>query len=190
MKRTFVFLLLLAAFSGCRTTGGQVSRAPGAPPSPDLGRLAIAGFENLTDYVNADIIVTSVLWTEIQSRGVPILSPDEVSAAAAAKKMDFQALARQNKYDEIGRVLGVDHLLTGKVIEFQHRQGLTEQTHVGLTVVLISAKETRAVWSASYATSPGSSFSAAPPLTGATIEVCRKMADDLTRHATSPQPRP
>ena len=174
MAMLVLFLSACASSKGVES-GGVQSRMV----SPDAPQVAVLPFENLTDYPNADQILTRLMGTELYRQGVFQVREErgpgrELRDAQRGRgEISAVTLARQ-----LASELGADAVLLGSVTEYRYQHGLHEEPVVGLSVRMVRACDGRVVWASSQSES-GRSFLHRDSLNQVAQRVARKMAAEL-----------
>ncbi|HFC53243.1 MAG TPA: hypothetical protein ENJ43_02290, partial [Gammaproteobacteria bacterium] len=138
-KMYLLAVLVVLALSACASgkgveNGGIQSRMV----SPDAPQVVILPFENLTDYPNADRILTRLMGTELYRQGLFRVreesGPSRELREAQRGRGETSAvtLARQ-----LANELGADAVLMGSVTEYRYQHGLHEEPVVGLSVRMV-----------------------------------------------------
>jgi TolB-like protein len=134
-------LLLAVTAAGCNTAS-RTWRAEGLS-ADGMGTVAIIPFENLAGYPNAGHVMADLLEAELLARGAPDLMPGtEVREALAEHEGTVLSP------EALGRVLGVDAVIVGRVTEYKYKVSLGEEPAVGVSVRLIDTATGEVLWSA------------------------------------------
>lgn len=110
-----LILLLSLALSGCAT---KVPLKPYVKPNAVRpGKMAILPFENLSNSGEAAKVVDNLFHvTFIQYGTMKIADPDQVREAL--RKLKAGSFLKANQIKSLKRLLGVDYIMAGKVLEF------------------------------------------------------------------------
>ena len=114
-----------------------------------LKSIAILPLENFTEEPKATEIVTEHIKKELKGKGwVLITKPETVEQFLAKRRIRYTGAVTRLTVREMGKVLGIDAVLVGSVIQFK---GSKDKSTVGVSARLISALDGSLIWADSLA---------------------------------------
>ncbi len=178
-KMYLLAVMAALVLSSCASSRGVESEMPARLASPDAPQVAVLPFENLTDYPNADRILTRLVSAELYRQGLfrvreeSRTSRELQDAQRGRGETSAVTLARQ-----IANELGAEAVLMGSVTEYRYQHGLHEEPVVGLSMRMVRACDGRVIW-ASSRSSGGRGFLHRDSLNQAAQRVAQALAAEL-----------
>ena len=137
---TLIYLLALSLVVGCASRPDARFAYPNIyiPPKINL-KVAVLPFENLTSHLNAGVIVTQLMDTEIYARHIFHI-PEDTRLRRFLKKDKKNVIHIPNTTyaRDAARRLKVDAVVVGSVSEYAYQNGLHEEPVVGINIRIVS----------------------------------------------------
>ncbi len=165
-------LLVALTLGGCNTAS-RTWRADGLAAG-EIGTVAIIPFENLAGYPNAGHVMADLLEAELLARGRPELMP-----ATEVRERLAEHEGTVLSPEELGRILGVDTVIVGRVTEYKYKVSLGEEPAVGVSVRLVDTRSGDVLWSAARSQLGRFAWVREDSLSRLSQEVAAHLADSL-----------
>lgn len=169
-------LLVMSLLCGCQTmtasgvSGSQIMSGTQA---------AVLPFENLSGDVNAGLVVSDSLATSLlQKDRSCILPPDRVRQTLSSYEGQYLPP------EQLGKLLGVDVVITGTVKEYRYVYGAGEQPVISFSVRIISTAKGAVLWTRDYTASGKFTLLNQASLGDVTQQMCQRAAADLQANVT------
>jgi len=140
------------------------------------GVVAVIPFENLAGHPNAGIITAELFQAEMytmKGEGIQLVLAEEVAAKLAP--LEGKTLSPM----ELGKLLGAQYLVIGRVTEYMYKHGLGEDPAVGVSIRLVEARTGDVLWSGARSDTGRYSWIKQDGLSRLAQSMCHRLAESL-----------
>ncbi|MCW5830296.1 MAG: hypothetical protein KIT79_13380 [Deltaproteobacteria bacterium] len=162
-KRNMVAFVLAVLCAGC---GNQFARHYVASPDQfePIAVIAIAPFENLTDFPNAGEVVADIVGAELIALGrYKVIERETTVRLGAEAQLPWPPLLDRSFAAELGRKIQADALVIGSINEFNYRLDKSRQAPrepaVAVSVRMVNVRSGAVIWATTMSMSSYDMFS-------------------------------
>ncbi len=184
--------LSLLVLAGC---GNQFARSyiAGSEQFEPISVVAVAPFENLTDFPNAGEAVADIFAAELIALGrYKVIERETTVRLAAETQLPWPSLIDRSYAVELGRKIQADAVVMGIVHEFNYRLDKLRQAPrepaVSFTIRMVNVRSGAVIWASSNTRSSYDVFtSERDPVNRIAQKIARDMADGLLKRTGANQ---
>ncbi len=181
-----VLLALVAVLPAC---GNQFLRSYVAGPDQfePVAVVALAPFENLTDFPNAGEAISDIVGAELIALGrYKVIERETTVRLASESQLPWPPLTDRSFAVELGRKIQADAVIIGSVSEFNYRLDKLRQAPrepaVSFSIRMVNVRSGAVIWASTMTRSSYDVFtSERDPLNRIAQKVANEMSDELLR---------